>query len=175
MKIHFFATSSVLAFLFLSGCDGSGGEVASGDAGVVAKTTDVGTPAGAPHCVIPAPKVPRQGLSTTPSGGYQWLANYPSGFTCAPYGVQPGGGPWPTDCSDPVDGFSNDTSTWCCVLTTHTSDPKYVYALSPSLQCPGWNMPPNPPAGYGVNDNNADVALCSTSGQFVGWKCSQEY
>lgn len=169
MKNYFFATMLVLAVSF-SGCDGSGDQVVFGDSG----STVPGGPLGAPHCVVPTPKYPRQGLSTTPKGGYQWLANYPEGFVCQPYGVQPGGGSWPTDCSDPVDGFSSDASTWCCVLTTHTTDPEYVYAVLPSLQCPGWNSV-IPPAGQGINDNNVDVALCSTSGKFVGWKCSQEY
>ena len=164
MKNYFFATMLVLA-VSLSGCDGSGDQVTSGDSG----STVPGGPLGAPHCAVPTPKFPRPGLSTTPKGGYQWLANYPTGFTCAPYGVQPGGGYWPSNCSDPVDGFTDGSdSDWCCVLTTRTTDPEYVYAVLPALYCPGWGL-------TSVGDNaNADVALCSTAGEFVGWKCAQK-
>ena len=160
MKNYFFAALTVLVFFFLSGCGDPGDQVVSGDAG----TSPVvpGGPLGAPHCAVPIPKYPRKGLSTTPSGGYQWMANYPTGFVCAPYGVQPGGGPWPSDCGDPADGFSDGKDVWCCVLTTQTTDPAYVYAILPALKCGGWD------------ENDASVALCSTSGEFVGWKCAQK-
>lgn len=173
MKIHFFATAVVLAF-YSAGCDASGDQVASGDAGAPPVF-----PTGEPHCQVPTPKVPRQGLSTTPRGGYQWLANYPSGFACVAnppdsYGV-------PTNCSDPVDGFSDgkpqkyvdpagaveEIDVWCCVSVESPlpgDDPKMVFATSPSLACDEYVQ-----GGFGTG--SAYVALCSPSGVFVGWRC----
>ena len=74
MKNYFFATSVVLVFVSLSGCDDPGDQVVSGDAGVVAKVSDAGVvakvsdtgtavsdPPGLPPLQGPDPGVPPRG------------------------------------------------------------------------------------------------------------------
>ena len=164
MKNYFFATSVVLALVF-SGCDGSGEAVVASDAGSPAVV-----PAGSPYCKVPTQEYLPPGAATVPVHGYLWLANPAGqGFVCAPYVA---GGVGPSKCSNP-DGFSDGRSTWCCVITTPSSDPKYVYAVLPSLSCvesDGKNPIAKSVAADGTL-GDGDVALCTTSGVFAGWKC----
>ena len=196
MKNYFFATSVVLVFVSLSGCDDPGDQVVSGDAGVVAKVSDAGVvakvsdtgtavsdPLGSPHCKVPTPEYLPAGTTTVPRGGYLWVLKVSPGdpaVLCA--SDKPGS---PSNCLNPDGYWDGGRGDWCCVLTYPSSDvqdpytgytgPDFVYAQD--LYC-GYE-----PGGAGLNGAQVaaaagvpgDVALCTTDGTFVGWKCPFNY
>ena len=173
MKNFFFGISALA--LLLVGCDGGTldpNEVDPNkpDASPASKPDAV--PSGPITCPIPASTLAYPKVSTVPVIGYRLLVD-PEHFFCATFTGSAG----PTDCSSPVNGFANtDNDPWCCVHTF--SNPvgggsKVVSAsmMAPSLLCSSdgltleLNMGP-------VEYIPGRVALCSSSGKFMGWDCN---
>jgi len=162
----------------LSGCDGiSGAEwegeadagrsdsVVAGDVGrsdvVRAEVTASGDARVTP-CTVPEPKFSLGGLvTTTPRRGYVVVESEDVACKTMQYAVKP-----PTNCSDPVDGFSGGVNLpWCYLVLSKTGDRYYL--KSPSLDC---SVTGAEVASAGLTSTPfGDVAACSPGGKFLGW------
>jgi hypothetical protein len=168
----FVATAALVAGLLaalLSGCDGSvGGGDELGDAGrsdaeVVAETDAGRADSKVASCQVPAPRVSMTGVSATPRLGYVVLGSDVA-LTCV---VDPRYQLAPATCSAPVDGFASSVADpWCCVNLK--DDGKSLASSQYPLKClpAGLNTTPG-----SSSDAPGDVAVCSSSGSFVGWAC----
>jgi hypothetical protein len=167
-----------------SGCDGSGGEeVASGDAGradsggsvkadagrsdvvkVDAVTSDGVVGSMVAPCQVPTPKLAMTGVSSTPRLGYVVLHS-DVGSGCS---ADPSNNLDPASCDDPVDGFASSLSgnQWCCV-NVQDNGTSLINSQHPWMCIPAI---PNVKLGSETS-MPGDVAVCSSSGVFVGWAC----
>ena len=143
---NFFFGILVLA-LFLVGCDGGTFDANDADPASKSDATSISridaVPPGPASCVVPQSKMRLGVQGMKPKGGYR-LETYPIECSVSVSG--------PTDCSDPVDGFANGngSSAFCCV-----ADLGRLVCTTSMFSAFG------------------NVALCSSSGVFVGWACSQ--
>ena len=181
VKNTLFVVTAVLAAGFLaalcSGCDGTGsGEVVEGgDAGradVLAGKADVvnSSDSKVTPCSVPTPRLSLGGLvTTTPRDGYRNL-EYAERMTCAAL-IPTGGMVIPTDCADPVDGFAKAASdSWYCVYTQKSGNLYYLSGYGLVSYGSGEDFMKTAP---GTTDKiPGGVALCSTSGKFLGWDCN---
>ena len=171
MKINFLVTAPLALSLVLASCD-EGSELAGGsDAGNAPDVTR-GTDSKTAPCVVPSPKYPvvtstgASVVGTVPRDGYRIVS---AEFTPEEICYVSAGLTQPTNCQDPVDGYGDGKSSWCCVNVRSTSDPKVVQLVSPTLSCAGSVKDLLAPMSGVVVPG--DVALCTSSGVFLGWAC----
>jgi hypothetical protein len=164
--------------IFLVGCGEGGPSDEINDAGAdsraAASTDAMGSsrsdslPSAVTPCVIPTPKFPNAmgtpgyPVTTTPRGGFRVVDGF---MTCSTTTTML---PPPSNCSSPVDGYSDGKTSWCCVGTVLVSSSsktgKRFGLSSPSPQCLA-------PGSIGIYVAAGNVAVCSSAGVFLGWDC----
>lgn len=159
----------------LVSCGSEGAELGDVDGGVDSRRTDSRpadllpsdsvrsdtTKAAPGTCVIPEPKFSKTSfslypLTSKPRVRYQVVTGTVF-CTTKPNPAAPLLA-LPTDCSSPVDGFSDGKTSWCCVLTQGG-------ASLGAVSCIG-------PKDIVSEDTPGAVADCTPDGQFLGWDCS---
>jgi hypothetical protein len=173
----------LLAALLVSGCDGGDGSlpvtdtetsaatgtgtvvstgtgtvVSTGTGTVVSMGTGTSVATGPVSCPIPV----RAGFNQ-PMVPHKFV-RVQGVVSCTPDPATTMPGLVPSACSDPVDGFSawGDVWFWCVktVMLPGTTDVRAVGLVA-------WEID--------ISGIPGDVALCSASGQFVGWECVGHY
>lgn len=166
----------LLAALLVSGCDGGDGSLPGTETSVATGTdteTSVATSTGTAVSTGTGTSVSTGPVSCpipVRSGFHQPMVPHKfvrvqGAVPCIPDPATTASDLKPSDCSDPVDGFStweHNNVFWCVktVMLPGTTDVRAVGLVAWEIDIIG--IP-------------GDVALCSSSGQFVGWECVGYY